>query len=48
LRKTAGVNREYGGTETLQREVEWLLSDEQVDGSIRANEYEFTEYGHVW
>jgi len=29
----------------LQHEYEWLLADEQVDESIRANEYEFTETG---
>lgn len=29
----------------LQKEYEWLLSDEQVDESIRANEYEFTIAG---
>ena len=29
----------------LQEEMEWLLSDEQVDESIRANEYTFTETG---
>ena len=29
----------------LQREYEYLLSDQQVDESIRCNEYEFTETG---
>jgi hypothetical protein len=29
----------------LEKEYEWLMSDEQVDESIRANEYEFTEEG---
>lgn len=29
----------------LQREYEYLLSDESVDESIQANEYEFTENG---
>ena len=29
----------------LQKEYEWLLSDEQVDESIKANEYTFTEDG---
>lgn len=29
----------------LEREYEWLNSDEQVDESIRANEYEFDEEG---
>ena len=29
----------------LQQEYEWLLSDEQVDESIRVNEYEFLESG---
>jgi len=30
----------------LQHEMEYLLSDEQVDETIRANEYEFTEDGN--
>jgi hypothetical protein len=30
---------------SLEREYEYLISDEQVDESIRANEYEFTEDG---
>lgn len=30
----------------LEREHDWLLSDEQVDESIRANDYEFTEEGN--
>ena len=30
----------------LQNEYEWQLADEQVDESIRANEYEFTEDGN--
>ena len=29
----------------LTKEVDYLMSDEQVDESIRANEYEFTEDG---
>jgi len=29
----------------LQHEYEWLLADEQVEESIRANAYEFTEEG---
>lgn len=29
----------------LEKEYEWLMSDEQVDESIRANEYEFEEDG---
>jgi hypothetical protein len=29
----------------LRKEYEWLMSDEQVDESITANEYEFTEDG---
>jgi hypothetical protein len=29
----------------LEREYEWLMSDEQVDESIIANDYEFTEEG---
>ena len=29
----------------LEAEYEWLMSDEQVDESIRANEYTFTETG---
>lgn len=32
---------------SLEQEHDWLLSDEQVDESIRANEYEFTEDGHI-
>jgi hypothetical protein len=31
----------------LEREYEWLMSDEQVDESIRINEYEFTEEGKL-
>lgn len=30
---------------SLEKEYEWLMSDEQVDASIEANEYEFTEDG---
>lgn len=30
----------------LEKEYEWLNSDEQVEESIIANEYEFTEDGH--
>jgi hypothetical protein len=30
---------------TLEREYEWLTSDEVVEENIRANEYEFDEYG---
>ena len=30
----------------LEREYEWLLSDEQVDESIKANEYTFDEDGN--
>ena len=29
----------------LERQYEWLMSDEQVDESITANDYEFTEEG---
>ncbi len=32
---------------TLEREYEWLTSDEQVEESIVANEYEFDEYGNI-
>jgi hypothetical protein len=32
---------------TLEREYAWLMSDEQVDESIRANEYEFDENGRI-
>lgn len=32
----------------LEREYEWLLSDESVDESIAANEYEFTTNGNVY
>ena len=32
----------------LEAEFEWLNSDEQVDETIKANEYEFTEDGHRW
>ena len=32
---------------SLEREWEWLLSDEQVDESIRCNEYEFTFTGEI-
>ena len=31
----------------LESEYEWLMSDEQVDESIRANEYEFEENGEI-
>jgi hypothetical protein len=31
----------------LEREYEWLNADEQVDGSILANEYEFTVDGSI-
>lgn len=31
----------------LQREMDYLLSDEHVDESIRINEYEFTETGKL-
>lgn len=31
----------------LEKEHEYLTSDEQVDESIRANEYEFDEYGSL-
>lgn len=33
---------------SLEREYEWINSDEAVDESIRANEYEFTESGDRW
>lgn len=33
---------------TLQREVDFRLSDEQIDESILANEYEFTEDGKLY
>jgi hypothetical protein len=32
---------------SLEREYEWLNSDEQVDESIRCNEYEFTFDGEI-
>jgi hypothetical protein len=32
---------------SLERECEWLNSDEQVDESIRCNEYEFTFDGEI-
>jgi hypothetical protein len=35
----------YWISRQLSREAEWILSDEQVDESIIANEYEFTEDG---
>lgn len=31
----------------LQKEYEWLNADEQVEESIRANKYEFTEDGNI-
>lgn len=31
----------------LEKEHDWQLADEQVDESIRANEYEFTEDGNI-
>lgn len=31
----------------LERELEYLMSEESVDENIRANEYEFTESGHI-
>lgn len=31
----------------LEKEYEWLVSDEQVDESIRTNEYEFTKEGGI-
>lgn len=31
----------------LEREYEWQNADEQVDDTIRANEYEFTEEGRI-
>jgi len=31
----------------LEREYEWLMADEQVDESIRCNEYEFDEGGSI-
>lgn len=31
----------------LEKEYEWLMSDECVDDTIRANEYEFTEDGRI-
>lgn len=31
----------------LEKECEWLQADEQVDDSIRANEYEFDESGNI-
>jgi hypothetical protein len=30
---------------SLEKEYEYLMSDEQVDESIKANEYEFTKEG---
>lgn len=32
----------------LQHEYEWLMSDESVDETIEANEYQFTESGDIW
>lgn len=32
----------------LEEEYDWLRSDEQVDESIAANGYEFTESGELW
>ena len=31
----------------LEEDYEWRNADEQVDDNIRANEYEFTESGHI-
>lgn len=31
----------------LEKEYEWQMADEQIDESIRANEYEFDEYGKI-
>lgn len=33
--------------ESLEKEHDWLMSDEQADESIMANEYEFDEYGDI-
>jgi hypothetical protein len=32
----------------LRENYDWLNSDEQVDETILANEYEFTETGERW
>lgn len=32
----------------LEREYEWLMSDECVDENIEINEYQFTESGDIW
>lgn len=40
---TYSIKQDY--LEMLDKEVEWLMSDEQVDESIKANEYEFTDEG---
>jgi len=32
----------------LRKEYEWLTSEEQIDESIRINEYEFTEDGKIF
>ena len=32
----------------LREDYEWRMADEQVDDSIRANEYEFTENGKIY
>ena len=31
----------------LQKEYDWQLEDEQAEEGLRANEYEFTEYGEI-
>lgn len=33
---------------TLEREYDWLMSDEQVDDCLWANGYQFTEDGKAW
>ena len=33
---------------TLEKEYDWMNSDEQVDDSILANEYDFNECGERW
>jgi hypothetical protein len=33
---------------SLESEYEWRLADEQIDETIRANEYEFTEDGRIY
>lgn len=33
---------------TLEREYDWLMSDEQIDECLITNEYQFTEDGKAW